>query len=222
MLPGTARKYFRFTLFKERFEHNVSITAEFFYSPLEPGGFVRKSKPDTATQNLKYSTPGELLMSAGKRSRFRRAAILVLLTIMALLIGRLTGINNPGTEINSDNRGAIQQQTGSYLSASVAFQEQLQEVMVEGSGTVVKVLPDDTKGSRHQRFIVKIADGQTLLIAHNIDIAPRIPNIARGDSISFRGSYVYNDRGGIVHWTHRDPNGTHPSGWLSHNGRKFQ
>jgi len=36
----------------------------------------------------------------------------------------------------------------------------------QGSGTVTRVLPDDNDGSRHQRFILQLASGRTLLVAH--------------------------------------------------------
>ncbi|QOY51204.1 DUF3465 domain-containing protein [Candidatus Sulfurimonas baltica] len=41
------------------------------------------------------------------------------------------------------------------------------------SGDVIRVLSDDNTGSRHQRFIIRLSSGQTLLIAHNIDLAPK-------------------------------------------------
>ena len=93
---------------------------------------------------------------------------------------------------------------------------------VEATGVVERVLPDDTSGSRHQRFIVRLPSGQTLLIAHNIDIAPRIEGIAQGDTLSFSGIYEPNDKGGVVHWTHHDPSGRHASGWVEHRGHRYQ
>ena len=83
---------------------------------------------------------------------------------------------------------------------------------------MIKILADDNKGSRHQKFIVKLASGQTVLIAHNIDLARRINSINIGDSIEFYGEYEWNAKGGIVHWTHHDPAGRHKDGWLKHNG----
>lgn len=157
---------------------------------------------------------------AGRQSRISRAVILVLLILLALLTGRFAEIDRPDAEKRNTNDVATYA-TIDFLPVSEAFQDQLQDVLVEGSGTVVKVLPDDTKGSRHQRLIVKVGAEQTILIAHNIDLAPRIPNINRGDSLSFRGSYVYNEKGGIIHWTHRDPQGEHPDGWLIHNGKTY-
>lgn len=92
----------------------------------------------------------------------------------------------------------------------------------KGSGTVVRVLADDNDGSRHQRFILLLAGGRTLLIAHNIDLAPRINGIREGDAVQFYGEYRSNSRGGVIHWTHHDPAGRHPDGWLQHQGRVYQ
>ena len=87
---------------------------------------------------------------------------------------------------------------------------------------VVRILPDDNDGSRHQRFILRTASGQTLLIAHNIDLAPRISDLRKGDRVEFYGVYEWNDRGGVIHWTHHDPQGSHTPGWLRHKGRTYQ
>lgn len=103
-----------------------------------------------------------------------------------------------------------------------AFDDRQTGVQSEGEGVVVRVLSDDNDGSRHQRFIVRLASGQTLLIAHNIDLAPRIPALTEGDVVQFNGEYEWNSKGGVIHWTHRDPQGRHVAGWLKHNGRTYQ
>jgi hypothetical protein len=90
------------------------------------------------------------------------------------------------------------------------------------TGVVQRVLPDDNSGSRHQRFIVTLPSGQTVLIAHNIDIAPRVEGIARGDTVSLSGIYEANNKGGVVHWTHHDPSRRHPAGWIEHRGHRYQ
>lgn len=91
-----------------------------------------------------------------------------------------------------------------------------------GSGTVTKLLSDDNTGSRHQRFIIKESSGRTLLIAHNIDLAPKIYSIEKGGLIKFCGEYENNSKGGVVHWTHHDPQKRHTAGWLEYNGKKYQ
>src|SRR5437879_2251467 len=68
-----------------------------------------------------------------------------------------------------------------------AFTNHLSNIQVQGQGLVIKVLPDDNDGSRHQRFIVRLGSGQTILIAHNIDLAPRISSLSEGDAVSFKG-----------------------------------
>ncbi len=103
-----------------------------------------------------------------------------------------------------------------------AFKSRRSDVQVEGAGRVEKILPDDTKGSRHQRFIVSVADNHTVLIAHNIDLAPRIAGLKKGDRVVFNGEYEYNERGGVIHWTHHDPRKRHADGWLEHKNKRYQ
>jgi hypothetical protein len=103
-----------------------------------------------------------------------------------------------------------------------AFEHQSSDIQIEGEGTVVKILPDDNDGDRHQRFIIQLNSGQTLLIAHNIDLAPRVPGLSQGDQITFSGEYEWNSKGGVIHWTHHDPDGRHPAGWIKHSGKTYQ
>jgi hypothetical protein len=109
-----------------------------------------------------------------------------------------------------------------YLVVASAYVQHLENVQVQGTGRVVKMLPDDNSGSKHQRFILRTPEDVTVLIAHNIDLAPRIANLQQGDTIEFFGEYVWNEKGGTVHWTHRDPRGKHVHGWLKHNGVTYQ
>ena len=124
----------------------------------------------------------------------------------------------------------IQEKGGSVNTATLvddnpigrAFASGASDIQVEGEGTVIRVLPDDLNGSRHQRFIVQLGSGQTLLVAHNIDIAPRIDGLKVGNSVRFHGEYFWNEKGGVIHWTHHDPQGRHVAGWLKHNGKTFK
>jgi len=140
--------------------------------------------------------------------RRRGARLFAALALWAPLLGAC----GPGGESTPHSDDAIER----------LFQERRSGVVVEGSGAVTRILPDDLEGSRHQRFILRLASGRTLLVSHNIDLAPRIGALAEGDAVSFRGEYEWNDRGGVVHWTHHDPDGARPGGWLEHRGRTYR
>ena len=102
-----------------------------------------------------------------------------------------------------------------------AFRNHSSGVMVTAEGSVDRVLSDDAQGSRHQRFILRLASGQSILVAHNIDLAGRVP-IAVGSRLKLHGEYEWNDRGGVVHWTHRDPAHKHEAGWIETGGRRYE
>ena len=101
-----------------------------------------------------------------------------------------------------------------------AFRARQSDVQVETAAKVVRVLKDDNKGSRHERFLIRVADTLTVLVAHNIDLASNVPLLA-GDSVRLRGEYEWDERGGVIHWTHRDPRGRHAGGWIMHEGRRY-
>lgn len=119
---------------------------------------------------------------------------------------------------------ATEQRSGRSVDDPIgrAFANGTSNIQVEGEGTVIRILPDDVNGGRHQRFIIELASGQTLLVAHNIDVAPRIASLAEGDTVRFSGEYIWNAKGGVLHWTHHDPQGRHVAGWVVHNGRTYK
>jgi hypothetical protein len=141
--------------------------------------------------------------------------ILMVLFLICALFGLGCGsalrpsIQTAGTQRSDDELGR-------------AFAERKSNVQVKGEGRVTRLLADDVSGSKHQRFIVRLASGQTVLVAHNIDVAPRVADLKEGDTVSFYGEYVWNDKGGTVHWTHHDPQGKHVAGWVKYKGRTYQ
>ena len=150
------------------------------------------------------------------------APIIAAVTVLALY-----GLDNLREDSTVSQAPAQAPRTESPAAADdsliqAAYENRQSDVQVEGAGRVVKVLPDDNEGSRHQKFILELASGQTLLVAHNIDLAPRIPDLHEGDRVSFYGEYEWNERGGVVHWTHHDPQGRHVDGWLKHQGKRYQ
>ncbi len=105
---------------------------------------------------------------------------------------------------------------------SIAYDNNKSDIQVIGKGIIIRILDDDTKGIKHQRFIVEVSSGQTLLISHNIDLAPRINTLMMGNEIEFYGEYEWNKEGGIIHWTHHDPKGNHIGGWLRYDDYKYE
>ena len=103
-----------------------------------------------------------------------------------------------------------------------AFQQQKSDIQVQSSGRVQAILRDDNNGSRHQKFILQLANGQTVLVAHNIDLSPRLDDLEKGEIVQFYGEYEYSDQGGVIHWTHHDPQKSHANGWLKYKGRTYQ
>lgn len=127
-------------------------------------------------------------------------------------------VEAPTTAVNI----AVAQYSASDAALLRAYKNKQSDLQIKGGGTVIKILPDDLKGSKHQRFIIKLATGQTLLVAHNIDLAPRVDALQEGDKIEFYGEYEWKAKGGVIHWTHHDPGGRHPDGYLIHEGKIYQ
>ncbi len=140
--------------------------------------------------------------------------------LFAILIGIVVYgyIQNNPNVISSFTEESIQNDQ----AITDAYQNQLSDIQVSGSGKVSRILSDDNQGSRHQRFILRLSSGQTLLVAHNIDLASKINTLKNGDLVQFFGEYEWNSKGGVIHWTHHDPGGRHVGGWLKHNGRKYE
>lgn len=145
---------------------------------------------------------------------FRKKQIKSLVTILFVLVsiayGWFSGQFAPTTD------GAHDQ---AEIYALVDARESGQMVTVEG--TIVKILPDDNKGSRHQRFIIGLDGNLTVLVAHNIDLAPRVPLKAR-ETILIHGQYEWNEKGGVLHWTHHDPRNQHEAGWIKFRNQIYQ
>jgi len=145
----------------------------------------------------------------------RKLIIICAIVLAAVYFGfapdNSVSIHNPvDTSHNSDN------------IIENAFNNRDNNIQVEGQGVVINILPDDLEGTRHQRFIVRLSSGHTLLISHNIDLAPRVISLKKGDKVFFYGVYEWNSKGGTIHWTHHDPAGRHTVGWIKHNGKKYQ
>jgi hypothetical protein len=86
--------------------------------------------------------------------------------------------------------------------------------------TVTKLLPDDNSGLRHQKWIVALANGSSIMGVYNIDMGERIP-LKVGDVINMGGQYIWENGGGLLHWLHADPQGRRPDGYVEVNGVRY-
>ncbi|MGD9342162.1 MAG: DUF3465 domain-containing protein [Chromatiales bacterium] len=152
--------------------------------------------------------------------RFRRLIQILTLALIggALWLQQRTDLP-PDPRFNQETAAPITEQRRSEVDA--AFAARQSNVIVSGGGTVARILADDREGSRHQRFILELDSGLTLLVAHNIDIADRIPELRVGGAVTFRGEYEWNDKGGVLHWTHKTLRGNHEPGWLVYEGIRY-
>jgi translation initiation factor IF-1 len=85
---------------------------------------------------------------------------------------------------------------------------------------VVRILPDDTEGSQHQKWLVRLENGATVMAVYNTDICDRVPVLV-GDVVSMGGQYIWNKMGGLIHWLHEDPKERRPHGWVEVRGVRY-
>jgi hypothetical protein len=150
-------------------------------------------------------------------NNLKQLALIVLLLVVAYF-GAVQDRVRPAQQHGNVVDGA----TDADRVLAAAFENHERNVKVQGIGRVVRLLPDDDDGIRHQKFILQLASGQKLLVAHNIDLAGRVESLEPGDTVEFRGEFEWNPQGGVIHWTHRDPQRRHADGWLKHDGRTYQ
>ena len=148
------------------------------------------------------------------------------LLIFALGVALLNSVNKQQLLASEDAQAQLELAAdgvaGSDVLIAEAFRNGRSNVQLGGEGRVVRILPDDNKGSRHQKFLLMLDSGHTLLVAHNIDLASRVEGLREGERLEFYGEYEWNQKGGVIHWTHHDPRGRHPGGWIEHKGRRYE
>lgn len=150
--------------------------------------------------------------------------------VIILLIAAYFGLDlsghkqnqSPSSTIPAAQRNETTLSNNGVDTVKAAYEQRQSNVQVQGSGRVKAILRDDNDGARHQKFILVLKNGLSILVAHNIDLAPKISNLNKGDIVEFYGEYEYNPKGGVLHWTHHDPQGRHESGWLKHDGQIYQ
>ena len=150
-----------------------------------------------------------------KKANITKTLLTLAVTIAVALYGY---VGNP----SGPSQTTLQHSASADTLLQDAYANRRSDIQVKGSGIVIRLLSDDLKGSRHQRFILKLSSGQKLIVAHNIDLSKKITSLRKGDTVEFNGEYEWNEKGGVLHWTHHDPRGRHTNGWLKHNGKIYR
>lgn len=92
---------------------------------------------------------------------------------------------------------------------------------VEGGGmVVVKLLPDDRNGLEHQKWVVRLSNGETMQAVYNLDMCEYVP-LKVGDVVSMGGQFIWTNQGALLHWLHYDPRQNRPDGYVEVNGKVY-
>ncbi|MEO6912702.1 MAG: DUF3465 domain-containing protein [Candidatus Baltobacteraceae bacterium] len=107
-----------------------------------------------------------------------------------------------------------------------AYLNEASRVEVTATGQVARVLGlRNGPSGAHEGFIMKLPNCNnslfTVKVEDNVSFAGNIP-LTEGDTLIVKGEYEYYPRGGVIHWTHRDPRGRHAGGYIEFNGKRYQ
>jgi len=97
-------------------------------------------------------------------------------------------------------------------------------VEVVADGSVTRVLGVAAgRASPHEGFLMRLASGCDLVVRveANTDFTGSFP-LSEGQRVAVKGEYEYYPRGGVVHWTHRDPRGRHEGGYIEAGGKLYE
>ena len=152
------------------------------------------------------------MRKAKQRSNLSACLLALIFFVQACSAGCQVPATDRVTNVSPDTKDAevvAAQSTGAIK----------EEVTVEAP--VVRLLEEDDQGTPHQKFLIALSNGTTVLIAHNIRQAPKVP-LRVGDIVTIHGEYIWNRKGGLIHWTHISDTPKHESGWIDLNGVRYQ
>jgi hypothetical protein len=101
-----------------------------------------------------------------------------------------------------------------------AYHSQQSGLMVEVTGKIIRILSDDKDDLQNQKFVIRLQNGQVLLVTHDISVAETAP-VSINHEVTVRGEYSWTVTGGLIHWTHRDYSAKRRHGWIEHQGEKY-
>lgn len=98
------------------------------------------------------------------------------------------------------------------------FSAHRSNLWVTASALVSRLLPDEYGTYQHQRFIVRCPSGQTVEIVNDVSVGQRVP-VRVADAVVVHGIYIWNDLGGLIHYTHHDGG---QGGWILLGSRLYE
>lgn len=145
-------------------------------------------------------------MATRKRSFPYLAAIAV---VAALIAAALLWQSRPGYEIEPG-----------FSTVQDAYRAHQSGMMAEVTGTVARILIDDKDDLRNQKFIIRLSNGQMLLVIHDQVASERVP-VSVNDTVLVRGKYQWSETGGTLQFTRRDHSTRRMHGWIEHQGKRY-
>lgn len=97
-------------------------------------------------------------------------------------------------------------------------------IETDATGTISRLLHESHgRYGPHAQFLVRLDSScaLTVRVAANEAFTGRLP-LRVGEHVRVRGEYEYYRRGGVIHWTHRDPRGHHDNGFIELRGRLYE
>ncbi|MBX9685990.1 MAG: DUF3465 domain-containing protein [Candidatus Obscuribacterales bacterium] len=166
--------------------------------------------------------PDRHLLKTGKLVLLSIAAVSILSSCSAPVVSPEQRAGNFGQAIRTPEQ-AQQVATADQGQAEIlnAQAQGAQKVELIFTAPVKKLLPDDRRGLPHQLFLLELQNGSTVKIAHDTKYAPHIP-LSPGDVVTVKGEYIWNKKGGVVHWTHHSDTPKHEGGYIDFNGRRYE
>jgi hypothetical protein len=125
--------------------------------------------------------------------------------------------DNQPTEINQVAKDDV-----NYLVIkAIANNSELPFVEIKNA-KVVKLLRNDNKGAKHQRWQIMINKEIILTVIYNLDLAEKVP-LSVGDEIDLAGELIFGSKkhDPILHWTHADPQRKRMDGYVLLRDKKY-
>jgi hypothetical protein len=76
--------------------------------------------------------------------------------------------------------------------------------------------------SAHEGFLMRLSSDCNVVVRveANTDFTGAF-TLRQGETVVVKGEYEYYPKGGVIHWTHRDPRGRHPDGFIQVDGKTY-